>query len=177
MPQASRAIGRPYHSPEEVIRWQVSAIELAACERWAKLSLHAQALAIAAAWLDRRSGGEWLQCRSACAGQISALALVTQALLMQTQLTPTQAMRTRVMQMAVMQAALRKSGFLGAIAPHPAFAGLPASQADPTLTADELELYFTSNPNSDYDIWLVKRESGTAPWVRRPRSTNYRAPP
>jgi Tol biopolymer transport system component len=52
----------------------------------------------------------------------------------------------------------------GAIAPHPAFAGLPASQADPTLTADELELYFTSNPNSDYDIWLVKRESGTAPW-------------
>ncbi|HJX62353.1 MAG TPA: hypothetical protein VJ860_00200 [Polyangia bacterium] len=58
----------------------------------------------------------------------------------------------------------------GAIGLHPAFAdvcvggvGLCA-QADPTLTADELELYFTSNPNSDYDIWLVKRESGTAPW-------------
>jgi Tol biopolymer transport system component len=59
----------------------------------------------------------------------------------------------------------------GAIAPHPAFAnvcvggvGLCASQADPTLTADELELYFSSNPNTDNDIWLVKRASSTEPW-------------
>jgi Tol biopolymer transport system component len=42
--------------------------------------------------------------------------------------------------------------------------GLPASQTDPTLTADELELYFASNPNSNYDIWLVQRASSTAPW-------------
>jgi Tol biopolymer transport system component len=47
---------------------------------------------------------------------------------------------------------------------HPALANLPASQADPTLTADELELYFSSNPNTDYDIWLVQRASSTAPW-------------
>jgi Tol biopolymer transport system component len=46
---------------------------------------------------------------------------------------------------------------------HPAFTNFGASQADPTLTADELELYFTSNPNTDYDIWLVKR-TGTASW-------------
>jgi len=46
---------------------------------------------------------------------------------------------------------------------HPAFSNSGASQADPTLTADELELYFSSNPNTDYDIWLVKR-TGTASW-------------
>ena len=59
----------------------------------------------------------------------------------------------------------------GAIAPHPAFAnvcvggvGLCASHVDPTMTADELELYFASNPNTDWDIWLVKRETKTAAW-------------
>jgi Tol biopolymer transport system component len=51
----------------------------------------------------------------------------------------------------------------GPLSPHPAFTNLGASQADPTLTADELELYFSSNPNGDYDIWLVKR-TGTASW-------------
>jgi hypothetical protein len=59
----------------------------------------------------------------------------------------------------------------GGATPHPAFANVcgvggvgVCAQADPTLTADELELYFTSNPNGDYDIWLVKRESATALW-------------
>lgn len=47
---------------------------------------------------------------------------------------------------------------------HPAFTNSGASQADPTLTADELELYFSSNPNTDWDIWLVQRASITAPW-------------
>ena len=47
---------------------------------------------------------------------------------------------------------------------HPAFTNAGASQADPTLTADELELYFSSNPNTDWDIWLVQRASITAPW-------------
>jgi Tol biopolymer transport system component len=47
---------------------------------------------------------------------------------------------------------------------HPAFTNAGASQADPTLTADELELYFSSNPNTDWDIWLVQRPSSTAPW-------------
>jgi Tol biopolymer transport system component len=46
----------------------------------------------------------------------------------------------------------------------PPLANLNASQADPSLTADELELYFSSNPNTDYDIWLVQRASSTAPW-------------
>ena len=48
---------------------------------------------------------------------------------------------------------------------HPAFTNSGASQADPTLTADELELYFSSNPNTDWDIWLVQRARSTAPWV------------
>jgi len=59
----------------------------------------------------------------------------------------------------------------GAVTPHPAFAnicvngvGLCASQADPTLTADELELYFSSNPNTDWDIWVVKRASKADEW-------------
>ena len=47
---------------------------------------------------------------------------------------------------------------------HPAFTNAGASQADPTLTADELELYFSSNPNTDWDIWLVQRKSSAAPW-------------
>jgi Tol biopolymer transport system component len=51
----------------------------------------------------------------------------------------------------------------GAPSPHPAFQSISASQADPTLTADEQELYFSSNPNTDYDIWLVKR-TGTVSW-------------
>jgi hypothetical protein len=45
----------------------------------------------------------------------------------------------------------------GSVSLFPPLASTPASQADPTLTADELELYFSSNPNTDYDIWLVKR--------------------
>ena len=52
----------------------------------------------------------------------------------------------------------------GPVALHPALANAPASQADPTLTADELEMYFSSNPNTDWDIWLVERASSTAPW-------------
>jgi Tol biopolymer transport system component len=32
------------------------------------------------------------------------------------------------------------------------------------LTADELEMYFSSNPNTDWDIWLVQRATITAPW-------------
>jgi Tol biopolymer transport system component len=47
---------------------------------------------------------------------------------------------------------------------HPALLNAVASQADPTLTADELELYFSSNPNTDWDIWLVQRASGTDLW-------------
>jgi Tol biopolymer transport system component len=52
----------------------------------------------------------------------------------------------------------------GAPSLHPALLNASASQADPTLTSDELELYFSSNPNTDWDIWLVQRASLTAPW-------------
>jgi hypothetical protein len=47
---------------------------------------------------------------------------------------------------------------------HPALVSAVASQADPTLTADELELYFSSNPNTDWDIWLVQRASSADLW-------------
>ena len=53
----------------------------------------------------------------------------------------------------------------GSVSLFPPLASTPASQADPTLTADELELYFSSNPNTDWDIWVVKRASSTAQWV------------
>jgi len=53
----------------------------------------------------------------------------------------------------------------GSVSLFPPLADTPASQADPTLTADELELYFSSNPNTDWDIWVVKRASSTAQWV------------
>jgi Tol biopolymer transport system component len=50
----------------------------------------------------------------------------------------------------------------GSVSLFPPLASTPASQADPTLTADELELYFSSNPNTDWDIWVVKRASSSA---------------
>jgi len=52
----------------------------------------------------------------------------------------------------------------GAVTPFAPLAPLAASQADPTMTADELELYFSSNPKTDWDIWLVQRASKTDPW-------------
>ena len=52
----------------------------------------------------------------------------------------------------------------GQVTLHPALANLPASQVDPTMTADERELYFASNPNTDWDIWVVQRASSTALW-------------
>jgi Tol biopolymer transport system component len=52
----------------------------------------------------------------------------------------------------------------GPVTIHPALATANASQADPTLTADELDLYFSSNPNTDWDIWLVQRASSTDLW-------------
>jgi Tol biopolymer transport system component len=52
----------------------------------------------------------------------------------------------------------------GSVSLFPPLASTPASQADPTLTADELELYFSSNPNTDWDIWLVQRDSSTGLW-------------
>ena len=48
--------------------------------------------------------------------------------------------------------------------PKLVFADTGASQADPTLTADELDLYFSSNPNSNFDIWLAQRASKTDSW-------------
>ena len=53
----------------------------------------------------------------------------------------------------------------GSVSLFPPLASTPASQADPTLTADELELYFSSNPNTDWDIWVVKRASSSAQWL------------
>jgi len=52
----------------------------------------------------------------------------------------------------------------GLVTIHPALANATASQADPTLTADELEMYFSSNPNTDWDIWLVQRASIDSAW-------------
>lgn len=54
----------------------------------------------------------------------------------------------------------------GAVTLHPALATAAGSQADPTLTADELELYYTTSTNTGgtYDIWLCQRASSTADW-------------
>jgi len=54
----------------------------------------------------------------------------------------------------------------GAVTLHSALATAPGSQADPTLTADELELYYTTSTNTGgtYDIWLCQRASTTAAW-------------
>jgi hypothetical protein len=53
----------------------------------------------------------------------------------------------------------------GAVSLHPALATAGASQADPTLPADELELYFSTNVvGGAWDIWLCQRASSAAAW-------------
>ena len=54
----------------------------------------------------------------------------------------------------------------GAATLHPALTIAPGSQADPTLTADELELYYTTSTNTGgtYDIWLCQRDSTAVAW-------------
>jgi len=65
----------------------------------------------------------------------------------------------------------------GSVSLFPPLASTPASQADPTLTADELELYFSSNPNTDWDIWVVKRASSSAQWLAPSQVAERRATP
>jgi Tol biopolymer transport system component len=52
----------------------------------------------------------------------------------------------------------------GAVALHPALANASASQEDPTLTADELELYYATAVDGTLDIWLCQRASITSAW-------------
>jgi len=52
----------------------------------------------------------------------------------------------------------------GPVTLHPALANAPASQEDPSLTADELELYFSTAVDGTLDIWLCQRASGTSAW-------------
>lgn len=52
----------------------------------------------------------------------------------------------------------------GAVTRHPALLNAPASQVNPTLTADELELYYATRVDGTLDIWLTKRASGTSAW-------------
>ena len=54
----------------------------------------------------------------------------------------------------------------GPVTLHPALVTAPGSQADPTLPADELELYYTTSTNTGgtYDIWMCPRASSTAAW-------------
>jgi Tol biopolymer transport system component len=54
----------------------------------------------------------------------------------------------------------------GPVTLHPALVTAPGSQADPTLPADELELYYTTSTNTGgtYDIWMCPRTSSTAAW-------------
>jgi Tol biopolymer transport system component len=47
---------------------------------------------------------------------------------------------------------------------HPALANTPASQENPSLTADELELYYATAVDGSLDIWLCQRASSTSAW-------------
>jgi WD40-like Beta Propeller Repeat len=55
--------------------------------------------------------------------------------------------------------------------------------SDPTLSVDMLEIYFASNKNGSYDIWMSTRAAVTAPWsaatlvTELSTSTNYEAEP
>jgi Tol biopolymer transport system component len=52
----------------------------------------------------------------------------------------------------------------GAPTLHPALLNAPASQVNPTLTADELELYYATRVDGTLDIWLVQRASSASAW-------------
>jgi Tol biopolymer transport system component len=52
----------------------------------------------------------------------------------------------------------------GAVSLHPALANVSASQEDPSLTADELELYYATAVDGTLDIWSCQRASSTSAW-------------
>ncbi|MGC9985094.1 MAG: hypothetical protein ABSF35_15880 [Polyangia bacterium] len=52
----------------------------------------------------------------------------------------------------------------GAVTLHPALVNAPASQHDPSLTADELELYYATAVDGTLDIWLCQRASSASAW-------------
>ena len=52
----------------------------------------------------------------------------------------------------------------GAPTLHPALLNAPASQVNPSLTADELELYYATHVDGTLDIWLCQRASSASAW-------------